>query len=110
MTATAVKLVGMGKTSPTPELAFFGAVTDPNAKAGTFNLNVSDWQGWNWGAPKSVNVTTGNTTTYEVNGAKVSEAAFFAAITSTTIVEVKGAFNVSTSTLAADRVRIGNNH
>lgn len=80
-----------------------GAITAFSAAAGTCSINVTEWEGFAFSSGSSLSVvTTGSTTYRDGNGSSMTQAAFFAAMTTSSNVKVEGTF--ATGTMTAKRL------
>jgi hypothetical protein len=109
MTAGSVRIVNPSSSSGTGggkggEAAFMGSVSNVNASEGTFDLQISAWEGLWAGSLTTIHVTTNSSTVF---GPGESETAFFEGLKSTTSVVIRGAVNEASGTMVASSVSTG---
>lgn len=109
-TLTAVHIgVDNPPTPPTTiDVAVRGPVSNAAATAGTFDLQMKDWEGGDRSSSSAtVHVVTTGATVFRLNGSASSAAAFFAALTPTTNAQVRGSLDPTSKTLTATLVSVG---
>jgi hypothetical protein len=99
--ATSVKILAKGLP---PEAAFIGTPSNIDSSAGTFDLTVKQWQGLMTKSTALIHVTTSSNTKFYTGTTVTAETTFFGAVTSTTPVFVRGTYDSSTETIAADTI------
>lgn len=88
-------------------VAVAGPVSNVNATSETFSITLANWTG-GWQSPNSVlSVTTTSSTQYTSNGTTESAAAFFTSLTNSTMVQVRGTLDPTTSAVVATNVDLG---
>ncbi len=102
-----VPVGGNGPNNPPRHIAIQGVASNSIPTAGTFDVTIANWEGIPIPKGGVVHVVTSSTTQFTNVGAAQTQAGFFTAITSTTQVQVRGAFDPSTMTLTATQVNSG---
>jgi hypothetical protein len=87
--------------------AIQGIASNASPAAGTFDVGLVNWEGGMLQKGGVIHVTTSSTTQFTNAGAPQTQAGFFASLTKTTQVQVRGTFDASTMTVTATQVSTG---
>ncbi|MBI3721502.1 MAG: hypothetical protein HY248_03030, partial [Fimbriimonas ginsengisoli] len=106
-TLTALRLIVVPFGSSTELAEAKGTDSNVDAVAGTFDLTLSAFEGFNVAAGSTIHIATnGSTQFFGPDGAPIDKAAFFAGLAAAASVGVQGTWDATTQTITALRAKL----